>query len=247
MRFRREAHHRKLNDNEADALLFLAERYQLPLPERLLNDLDFLMTHAERMHVRIRRNSKENPTAESYMHHIYEAVRKLQAAHNDSVVGYTSSREFGTGMAVRLRIEKGLVAQSIITANTDSAFGVKIPRDRQGHQIRLRKGSKIYLQAIGDEGRLYQFASTVVGYNTVRGIATMFLNHSNSLRMVSKRKAPRRYYDKPAYYYPIIIEQLAIPGKKEPQKRPGYWTTAATSARSRMFRLAAAVSAAVRH
>lgn len=219
MRFRREAHHRKLNDNEADALLFLAERYQLPLPERLLNDLDFLMTHAERMHVRIRRNSKENPTAESYMHHIYEAVRKLQAAHNDSVVGYTSSREFGTGMAVRLRIEKGLVAQSIITANTDSAFGVKIPRDRQGHQIRLRKGSKIYLQAIGDEGRLYQFASTVVGYNTVRGIATMFLNHSNSLRMVSKRKAPRRYYDKPAYYYPIIIEQLAIPGKKEPQKK----------------------------
>ncbi|MFW6364212.1 MAG: flagellar brake protein [Spirochaeta sp.] len=207
-KFKKQAHSHGLTDQEAESLLFLAESYQLPLPERLLNDLDFLMTHAERMHMRIRRKKNESASAETYLHNIFEAVRKLQNAKSNEQQGFSSTREFGTGMTVRLRLEKGVISQSIITANTDSAFGVKTPRDHQGNQIRMRKGTKIHVQAVGDEGRLYQFPSTVVGYNKIRGISCMFLNHSSELRMVSKRRAPRRYYEKPVYYYPIIIDEI---------------------------------------
>lgn len=207
MKFKRAAHEKGLAGMEAEALLFLAAKYQLPLPERLLNDLDFLSTYAERMHIRVRRSSEPNTAAETYLHNIYGAVRKLQTKYNNQQQSMSSTREFGTGMVVRLRIEKGQILQSIITNNTDSAFAVKTPRDKTGNQVRLRKGSQIYVQAVGDEGRLYQFSTTVVGYETMRGISSMFLNHASKMKMVSKRMAPRRYYDKSAYYYPIIVQE----------------------------------------
>ncbi|GAB6090299.1 flagellar brake protein [Spirochaeta dissipatitropha] len=217
MRFKHAAHGRGLNDDEISALLLIAEKYQLPLPERLLNDLDFLMTYAERLHVGRRKRETPSSSDEMLLHNVYEALRKLQIERDRQEQGYDSTKDFGTGMNVKIKTDSNSVYQSVITANTQSAFGIKTPRDNQGNQVRVRKGSKIYVQAIGDEGRLYQFASTNVGYNTVRGISTMFLSHSANLRVISKRKAPRRLYEKPVYYYPIVIE--TVPGKKEVKKR----------------------------
>ncbi len=207
LRFKRLAAEKALTEQETDSLLFIAERYSLPLPERLLNDIDFLTEQAERLHSLIQKSAVDNANADGRLHFVFSALRKLQNAKLKEQTDIESTRELGTGMMIRLRVDKGKIYQTLITANSASGFGIKVPYDKQGNQVRLRKGSKVYLQAVSDQDSMYQFAATVTGYNTRHGIAAMFLSHTSQIKTVSKRLAPRRFYDKPTYYYPIVVEE----------------------------------------
>ncbi|MCK5201648.1 MAG: PilZ domain-containing protein, partial [Spirochaetales bacterium] len=71
--------------------------------------------------------------------------------------------------------------------------------------IRWKKWTKVQVFFWKHNGQGYSFSSKVSGYNNIRGVPSLFLQHSRSIQQAQQRKYRRKPLGRPAYFYPIRI------------------------------------------
>jgi c-di-GMP-binding flagellar brake protein YcgR len=85
---------------------------------------------------------------------------------------------------------------------------VSTPQAVAGADTRWMRGTalSVYLWRDSDAG--YSFQSKVLGYDTVKGISCVLIQHSKTLRREQRRRNRRREIMRACFYYPIRISEV---------------------------------------
>jgi c-di-GMP-binding flagellar brake protein YcgR len=82
---------------------------------------------------------------------------------------------------------------------------VSAPAQPAGADTRWKRGTplSVYLWRENDAG--YSFSSKILGYDTLKGVPSVLIQHSRTLRREQRRRARRREIMRQCFYYPIRI------------------------------------------
>lgn len=117
----------------------------------------------------------------------------------------TSTKDFRLNDKITFELENGYRYNSIITANLKEFFCAQIPADKQGEEIRWKKGSRIKIYLWGTGGAEFSFISKTLGYNSIKGFSSILLSHSQKISHAHQRKFRRKVLNRPSYFFPIKI------------------------------------------
>jgi c-di-GMP-binding flagellar brake protein YcgR len=94
---------------------------------------------------------------------------------------------------------------SKVVSNMKDFLTISAPAGAAGVEMRWMRGTPlaVYLWRENDAG--YSFQSKVLGYDTVKGLSCVLIQHSKTLRREQRRKARRRQIMRACFYYPIRI------------------------------------------
>jgi len=83
--------------------------------------------------------------------------------------------------------------------------------------VRWQKWSPVHVFFWKSNGEGYSFESKITGYNSLKGVSAVFLQHSNKIAKAKQRKYRRRELDRPCYFYPVRV-MVAGSGKNQTKK-----------------------------
>ena len=94
---------------------------------------------------------------------------------------------------------------SKVVSNMKDFLTISAPAGAAGVEMRWMRGTPlaVYLWRENDAG--YSFQSKVLGYDTLKGLSCVLIQHSKTLRREQRRKARRRQIMRACFYYPIRI------------------------------------------
>jgi c-di-GMP-binding flagellar brake protein YcgR len=106
------------------------------------------------------------------------------------------------GQLLSITPENGESFSSKVVSNMKDFLTVEAPA---GSETRWMRGTKlsVYFWRENDAG--YAFLSKVLGYDTVKGISCVLIQHSKTLRREQRRKSRRRELLRACFFYPIKI------------------------------------------
>ncbi len=136
----------------------------------------------------------------------------------------SGTNQLNPGQKLHLSTPGDTRYESQVSSNLQDYLGVKIPRDDHGNQIRWKKWTKVQVFFWKPNGQGYSFSSKVSGYNNIKGVPSLFLQHSKSIQQAQQRKYRRKLLGKPAYFYPI---RIVTSGYGRNQKRKAIVDTSA--------------------
>ncbi|QEN07208.1 PilZ domain-containing protein [Oceanispirochaeta crateris] len=126
----------------------------------------------------------------------------------------TDTRKLKLSQNVTFKMDNGNRYSSVITANLKEFYCARVPIGKKGSQVKWPKGTRLTILIWGADGEEYTFTSKVLGYNSVKGITSVFLQHSNKISRAYQRKFRRKQIKRPCYIFPIKI-QITGSGKRE--------------------------------
>ncbi|MDA3957032.1 PilZ domain-containing protein [Oceanispirochaeta sp.] len=126
----------------------------------------------------------------------------------------TDTRKLKLSQDVTFKMDNGNRYSSVITANLKEFYCARVPVGKRGSQVKWSKGTRLNILIWGADGEEYTFSSKVLGYNSVKGITSVFLQHSNKISRAYHRKFRRKTIKRPCYLFPIKIQITGI-GKRE--------------------------------
>ncbi len=99
----------------------------------------------------------------------------------------------------------GTPFSSKVISNMKDFLTVSAPAQPAGADTRWKRGTplSVYLWRDNDAG--YSFVSKVLGYDTLKGVPSVLIQHSRTLRREQRRRARRREIMRQCFYYPIRI------------------------------------------
>ena len=147
---------------------------------------------------------------------LYRIKQKIERNSNVKQ-GVSSTKQVKLGQRIAISPEGGGRYQSVITSNLRDMLGMQIPFDSNNKQLRWKKGTKVKTFFWRKNGQGFSFASKVIGYNVVRGIPSLFLQHSNSVKQAQQRRFRRKEINKPTYFYPVRIITTGV-GRNQKKK-----------------------------
>ncbi|MCF7927982.1 MAG: PilZ domain-containing protein [Spirochaetales bacterium] len=214
--FRRQAQAAGLNQNHIKLLESTIKKYDLRDPMRLLqggSSLNRIVQQSvqELDQSQIEESKKENL---KYLFFQIKQIIDRNAAHGKG--GYNSSRQLRLGQEVLLRSESGDDYPSLVTSNLKDLLAVQAPENEHGTEVRWRKGTKVQIFFWRGNTERYSFTTKVLGYNSIQGVLSLFVQHSKTIKSAKQRRFPRKEIDKPCYFYPITIVET---GKGRHKKR----------------------------
>ncbi len=94
---------------------------------------------------------------------------------------------------------------SKVVSNMKDFLTISAPAGAAGTEMRWMRGTPlaVYFWRENDAG--YTFSSKVLGYDTVKGLSCVLIQHSKTLRREQRRKARRREIMRACFFYPIRI------------------------------------------
>lgn len=100
---------------------------------------------------------------------------------------------------------EGTPYSSKVISNMRDFLTVSAPAQPAGADTRWKRGTplSVYFWRENDAG--YSFASKVLGYDTVKGVPSVLIQHSRTLRREQRRRNRRREIQRQCFYYPIRI------------------------------------------
>ena len=100
---------------------------------------------------------------------------------------------------------EGTPYSSKVISNMKDFLTVSAPALPAGADTRWKRGTplSVYLWRDNDAG--YSFVSKVLGYDTVKGVPSVLIQHSRTLRREQRRRNRRREIQRQSFYYPIRI------------------------------------------
>ena len=92
---------------------------------------------------------------------------------------------------------------------------ISAPAGPAGAEMRWMRGTPLAVYFWRDNDAGYTFPSKVLGYDTVKGLSCVLIQHSKTLRREQRRKARRREIMRACFYYPIRIVESGSARKPE--------------------------------
>jgi len=111
------------------------------------------------------------------------------------------------GQPLTITPEGSPAFSSKVISNMKDFLTVAVPAQPAGASTRWMRGTplSVYLWRENDAG--YSFPSKVLGYDTVKGVSSMLIQHAKTLRREQRRRHRRRELLRPCFYYPIRITE----------------------------------------
>ena len=144
------------------------------------------------------------------IYRIKQRIERVFAESND----LSNTKKLKLSQPVTFKMPNGNRYSSVVTANLKEFYCARIPLNKNGTEIRWNKGSRIDVLIWGSDGEEYSFTTKVLGYNSVKGITSVFLQHSNKISRSYQRKFRRKSIKRPCYFFPIQI-RISGTGKRE--------------------------------
>jgi c-di-GMP-binding flagellar brake protein YcgR len=109
------------------------------------------------------------------------------------------------GQPLSITPADGNAFPSKVISNMKDFLTVAAPTAPAGSDSRWMRGTalSVYLWRENDAG--YSFPSKVLGYDTVKGVPSILIQHAKTLRREQRRRSRRRELMRPCFYYPIRI------------------------------------------
>jgi c-di-GMP-binding flagellar brake protein YcgR len=119
------------------------------------------------------------------------------------------------GQVLSITPEGGAPFSSKVVSNMKDFLTTSVPAMPAGGESRWMRGTKlsVYFWRESDAG--YSFVSKVLGYDTVKGIPSVLIQHSRTLRREQRRRNRRRELLRPCFCYPIRIAETGEGRKTE--------------------------------
>lgn len=205
--FRRAAKGVGLDRDQRRRLRRLVSELRLHNPLRLFRSPSYLNNALRRELARIDQATMPPVERERQKSEIFRIKRTIDLSTQERTV-LSSTRQLKLGQPLRLtHMGEHITYPSAVSSNLQDALGVETPESTTGHQVNWRPGTRVHASFVLEGERVFSFETKVVGYNIVRGIPTVFLDHAENLRQTQKRRSPRIEFDRPAYFYPVEIVQ----------------------------------------
>jgi c-di-GMP-binding flagellar brake protein YcgR len=121
------------------------------------------------------------------------------------------------GQLLTITPGEGTPFSSKVISNMKDFLTVSAPAQPAGADTRWKRGTQmsVYLWRDNDAG--YSFVSKVLGYDTLKGVPSVLIQHSRTLRREQRRRARRREIMRQCFYYPIRIVETGE-GRKAQRK-----------------------------
>ena len=121
------------------------------------------------------------------------------------------------GQMLTITPQGGSPFASRLISNMRDFLTVSTPQGAAGADTRWMRGTplSVYLWRDNDAG--YSFQSKVLGYDSVKGISCVLVQHSRTLRREQRRRNRRREIMRACFYYPIRI--IEVPEGRTIQQR----------------------------
>ncbi len=214
--FRKKAAGLSLSKTETKTLENLGRDYQIKNLYSLLSNSPQLNSVLKRTIMEINHQPSTPQSRESQKLTLYRIKQKIERNESgNKAVSKTSQMKLGQKLAITP--ESGGRFQSVITSNLRDMLGMQIPFDSKNNQIRWKKWTKVKIFFWKNNGQGFSFISKVIGYNEVRGIPSLFIQHSNSVKQAQQRRFRRKEMNKPVYFYPVRIMTTGV-GRNQRKK-----------------------------
>lgn len=205
--FRRAARSVNLDRDQVRRLRKMVSDLRLHNPLRLFRSPSYLNNALRRELARIDQLQVPPLERERQKSEIFRIKRTIDLGTQDRAL-LSSTRQLKLGLPLRLtHLGDHITYPSAVSSNLQDAIGVETPESTTGHQVNWRPGTKVRASFVLEGERVFSFDTKVVGYNIVRGVPTVFLDHAENLRQTQKRRSPRIDFDRPAYFYPVEVVQ----------------------------------------
>ncbi len=111
------------------------------------------------------------------------------------------------GQVLSITPEGGPAFSSKVVSNMKDFLTVSTPALPAGADSRWMRGTRlsVYLWRENDAG--YSFPSKILGYDTVKGVPSVLIQHSKTIRREQRRRSRRRELLRPCFSYPIRIAE----------------------------------------
>ncbi len=119
------------------------------------------------------------------------------------------------GQLLSLKPESGGQFSSKVISNMKDFLTVSTPAQPTGVDARWARGTKVSVYFWRDNDAGYTFVSKVLGYDTVKGVSSVLIQHSKTLRREQRRRSRRREIMRACFYYPIKIVETGQGRKAE--------------------------------
>ncbi len=202
--FRKKASAMGLSKPETRTLEYLIKTYKVRDPQNLLKNSNTLNSALNKALTRLEDDITPQNIKEGQKLILYRIKQKIER-NSEKKQLMTGTKQLITGQKLHLSTPGGTRYESQVSSNLKDYLGVNIPRDDHGNQIRWKKWTKIQVFFWKNNGQGYSFSSKVSGYNNIKGVPSLFLQHSKSIQQAQQRKHRRKPLGKPAYFYPIRI------------------------------------------
>lgn len=145
------------------------------------------------------------------------SIKQLIDANAAKPSAGRSTAALRAGQQIAVMPEMGGRYPCKIVSNMREMIAITAPEDQAGHQQRWRKGTRCKVVFWRENDAGYAFISKVVGYNTIKGVSCMFLQHSKTIRREQQRRQRRKSLSRPCFFYPIRVMEVA--GSKRPSRK----------------------------
>ncbi|MBN1686939.1 MAG: PilZ domain-containing protein [Spirochaetales bacterium] len=214
--FKRRAARLGLSKVQIKALEFVIDRYKVRNPYSLLTNSPQLDMYLKKAIQGIDEQVSQDQTKEAQKLTLYR-IKQIVERNSERSGGFSNSRQLQINQNVALTTESGAQFKSRVLSVLRDAVAVEVPVDETGAQVRWRKWSPLTVFFWKGNGEGYSFESKITGYNTLKGSAAAFLQHSNKITKAKQRQYRRRELDRPCYFYPVRII-TAGSGKNQTKK-----------------------------
>lgn len=214
-KFRRHASSRGLSRGEMQLLENMIRRFRIQSPYGLLNNGPILDNTLKKSLKEIEDSPMDPDEKEAQKLTLYRIKQKIERSTR-GVKPPDSSRQLKNGQKISISVND-VRYDCKITSNLQKSLGVSVPIDRSGTEIRWKKWTKVEVFFWRSNGQSFSFNTKILGYNMIRGISSIFLQHSTSIKEARQRRYRRKSMERPAYFYPIRIVSTGL-GKNSPRK-----------------------------
>lgn len=214
--FKRYAQNRGLNRHEISLLQGVAQRAKTDA-SRLLQNSAALDSALKRTFLALETEPSPGVDKEVRKFELYRIKQKLERSSGGGGSNLGSTKQMKLGQPITIQDETGERYQSKINGNLQKDLSITVPVDKKGNQVRWKKWTKVKCYFFRPNGQGYSFSSKVLGYNQLRGVSSLFLQHSDKIKREQQRQFRRRDINRPAYFYPIKVISSGV-GKQVQKK-----------------------------
>jgi c-di-GMP-binding flagellar brake protein YcgR len=119
------------------------------------------------------------------------------------------------GQLLTITPEGSAAYSSKVISNMKDFLTVSAPAQPAGADTRWMRGTRLSVYLWRDNDAGYSFVSKVLGYDTVKGIPSVLIQHSRTLRREQRRRNRRREIMRQCFYYPIRVVETGQGRKME--------------------------------